>query len=150
MIRSDIYIGYFSDKFPTLVDYYAEGYSKPLVDDEQNFLLHGAKEENGISSFLFSRRLQTKDWQQDYRITNHSLQLLYAVGFKEELTYHRNRASITVNLITGDVYDYSRTAWTGPKIGDYHSDDFSFEWGFTEQGDDLCNYFFFCLFFFLS
>ncbi|KAM9779549.1 DBH-like monooxygenase protein 2 homolog isoform 2-T3 [Syngnathus typhle] len=68
-------------------DYYATGNGYPVEDQQQSYTLLSLEESDGQTLVTFSRPFQTCD-DQDLPITAQAMNLIYAYGNTDEISYH--------------------------------------------------------------
>lgn len=121
MVNSDVVIGYVTtDGSVKVDDYYINSRSATCpggvctdtsmggTRDIYNIL---GKEENGVTTIQFRRKLSTGDSKYDVDITNRDMAVVVAYGNSDTLGYHgSNKAAITVNFFTSTVSDATANA----------------------------------------
>eukprot|EP01117_Protostelium_nocturnum_P012386 TRINITY_DN4570_c0_g1_i4.p1 TRINITY_DN4570_c0_g1~~TRINITY_DN4570_c0_g1_i4.p1 ORF type:complete len:548 (+),score=121.01 TRINITY_DN4570_c0_g1_i4:177-1820(+) len=110
MLNADIYIGTFSNGNAQVLDYYgAEDQVRPTLDTaisgQNSVLTSSGKRENGVTTFVFTRRLVTGDARDVSIDPNAQTNIIVAYGGSDALNYHQNRNPYSVNFNSGSLDD---------------------------------------------
>uniref|UniRef100_A0A673CC00 Monooxygenase, DBH-like 1, like n=1 Tax=Sphaeramia orbicularis TaxID=375764 RepID=A0A673CC00_9TELE len=99
MAGSDIVVGGVGPDGKYFTDRYAKGNSEPLIDEQQSYTLLDLSENDGQTSMIFQRSIQSCD-DQDFHITAQPIKLIYAYGTTDKIEYHgTRRGTKEVNLL---------------------------------------------------
>ncbi|XP_026146155.1 DBH-like monooxygenase protein 2 homolog [Carassius auratus] len=90
MIGADMVIGGVGPQGSYFTDRHAVAFSKPLVDEQQNYKRLSLTESNGKTVMKFQRSISSCD-KNDLPITDLPMKLIYAYGLTDEIKYHSNR-----------------------------------------------------------
>ncbi|KAM9798325.1 DBH-like monooxygenase protein 2 homolog [Neosynchiropus ocellatus] len=100
MFGADIVIGAVAPGGNHFTDRHGVGTVMPVIDEEQNCILHSMGESDGQTWMKFSRKFLTCD-KDDYHIKAGPQKLIYAYGLTDMIGYHQaRRGTKTVNLLS--------------------------------------------------
>ncbi|KAJ8009680.1 hypothetical protein DPEC_G00094020 [Dallia pectoralis] len=98
MNGADIVIGGVGSNSIYFMDYHSVE-QIPVVDKKQDYTLLSLTEQDGQTTMMFRRSIQSCD-QDDFQITNSPVKLIYAYGVSDDIGYHFNRRGVKeVNLL---------------------------------------------------
>lgn len=118
---------------PWILDRFANDYTRPAVDDQQDVTLVSGWEVDGWSSVEFDRPAITGDvLGNDWSLTDTPLSLLWAYGAVDVFDIHRRVDSVSVNYVTGEVIPRDTTFKKAGKFKSDHDGVFSMKWGFHD------------------
>ncbi|KAM8846133.1 DBH-like monooxygenase protein 2 homolog [Synchiropus picturatus] len=99
MFDADIVIGAVTPSGNHFTDRHGIGKVMPVIDEEQNCILHSMGESDGQTWMKFSRKFLTCD-KHDYHIKAGPEKLIYAYGLNDMIGYHQTRRGTkTINLL---------------------------------------------------
>ncbi|XP_028253404.1 DBH-like monooxygenase protein 2 homolog [Parambassis ranga] len=99
MKGADIVIGGLGPSGEYFKDLHATGYSMPVEDEEQSYTLLSVHENEEQTIMTFERSIQACD-KNDFHITDHPINVIYAYGTIDEISYHGQRRGVKqLNLL---------------------------------------------------
>jgi hypothetical protein len=86
-------------------DRFSSGYAAPAIDAQQNISVTGGTEAGGVTTFSFSRLLNTSDTVGDFNLALGNYYLLWAYGATDVFSYHTDRgaSAVTYSFATAPV-----------------------------------------------
>ncbi|CAG7674168.1 unnamed protein product, partial [Allacma fusca] len=98
MNHADVVMGGVKNGEPYFTDRFSTGKSEPKIDDNQDWTLLAAEENETHTTLQFERELDTCD-NEDLPINDDTTKFIWSIGATDDISYHVKRGVAAVNIL---------------------------------------------------
>eukprot|EP01113_Clastostelium_recurvatum_P036458 TRINITY_DN519_c0_g1_i1.p1 TRINITY_DN519_c0_g1~~TRINITY_DN519_c0_g1_i1.p1 ORF type:complete len:607 (+),score=152.87 TRINITY_DN519_c0_g1_i1:1805-3625(+) len=105
MPGADVSLSYVINGVASVEDRYTVGFTTPVLDDCQDWVLVSGEEANGVTTVELTRQLTANDPIQDRAIPPGTTNIIWSFGTSDRLAYHGNNRGFTSVVFYGEDPD---------------------------------------------